>query len=574
VLGCFFFLVQPLAAIELSRPFFGSSVQDVSGSIELGSGFAISPDSRFVIFTADFDANGADELYRAAADGSDTVRIGLNTMLDVDNNLRFSPNGRFLLFEAEDLTTGNTDAFIVRLDLDSQPLPINLSAKLTDMTDASSSASLLVTSEQFVSFYVLGDVAGTPTQRIVTVPIAANATTLAAGDPTIVASGALLGDSLGILWGVAAETDEILYSQAILLVNGFDFALFSVPAAGGTPTRLDSINIETDDGTVIDAGLGAVPDEISPNGQIVLYQRAQSEFARNNDQLDLYAVPIDGGTPRRLNASLGERRIVGLRLLGGSRTMNAQGSLAYYLLSPEQESETPPINPVVGAVGDLYVVPTRPEFGDLAQRLAVDQQVLYLQDILFQPGTDQLIYTSSSGDANNPSAVQLYRGGQSITTTTDSRQRFVKQLRLTQDGSRIVFVSGENLNGGIDHIFSHAFDSGITTLLASSPEPSAFFTIAIEVTPDGQRVIFGYPAPPGAGLDDLGVTDLLSVSIEGGEVSRITPELVADGVITPNFRSSPDSRFVVYRANRDDAQRRELFRAETRSELIFADQFE
>lgn len=85
--------------------------------------------------------------------------------------------------------------------------------------------------------------------------------------------------------------------------------LYSVPIEGGTPTKLN--HPLSEDGDVV--GLHA----ISPDSRYVVYRAEQDTFGTD----DLYSVPLEGGTPTKLNHPLPE-----------------DGSVVEYTISPDSRS--------------------------------------------------------------------------------------------------------------------------------------------------------------------------------------------------------------------------------------------
>src|SRR5439155_9878102 len=83
------------------------------------------------------------------------------------------------------------------------------------------------------------------------------------------------------------------------------YELFSVPITGGTPVRLNAPLVPG--GDVVDSPPGySVPANtfmITPDGTRVVYRADQD----TNDVIELYSVPIGGGTPVKLNGPLADR---------------------------------------------------------------------------------------------------------------------------------------------------------------------------------------------------------------------------------------------------------------------------
>jgi len=559
---------------NLSRPYFDSdSVADVTGNVE--NDFQISPDSRFVVFVGDFDNDDRRELYRAMADGSGTVRLDAGGDFDVDD-FQISPDSRYVIFEAEDLDTEDNSLFATALNESEFVSTTNLNNTLPDeLTEPSVFAFEILDDGSRVVFSIIGTEQGALVIQIGSLPINRSGDSVTTSPQwTPLANGDFFVNPVGIFWSVSPVTHRLVYNQFAAGTSGQFFGLFSIPVIGDQPTQLSTFNVTTDAGDVIEAGLSSFLRDISADGQTVLYSQHLSEFDESEGRLNLYATSIDADRrPRRLNDDLGDRFTLGFNI-PGIPLMNTNGSLAYHLLNPTDSSI--PLEDLT--VGDLYVSRTS---GNLAQRQLINQSVSFLQDIVFHPNDSRLIYTTLQGnDLSNPSSVNLFYGGDEISILpSEPNLRFVKKFQLAQDGSRLIFVSGEQLLGGIDHLYAYEFSSRELTLLTSSPEPSPFFTIATALTPNAQTVVFAYPPttlPTGGidGIDDVGSMDLFAVPVTGGAITPLNPPLTTNGVINPNFIVSPNSGFVVYRANIEDETKRELLRSQVGPEDIFLDGFE
>jgi len=101
-------------------------------------------------------------------------------------------------------------------------------------------------------------------------------------------------DSSRVIYRADQDTDEV-------------FELYSVPIGGGTPTKLNGALAAGGD---VNSDLDFV---VSPDSTRVIYRADQD----TNDVFELYSVPIDGGTPTKLNGTLPPRR-QRAQLRGGS----------------------------------------------------------------------------------------------------------------------------------------------------------------------------------------------------------------------------------------------------------------
>ena len=101
----------------------------------------------------------------------------------------------------------------------------------------------------------------------------------------------VIDDTDVIDFQVAANGSRVVYRAEQEAENRFD--LYSVPATGGTPVRLN--------GALPNGGDVLASFQISADSSTVVYIADQDA----DDVFELYAVPITGGTPTKLNGVLG-----------------------------------------------------------------------------------------------------------------------------------------------------------------------------------------------------------------------------------------------------------------------------
>ena len=130
---------------------------------------------------------------------------------------------------------------------------------------------------------------------------------------------------------------------------------------------------------------------------------------------------------------------------------------------------------------------------------------------------------------------------------------------VTPNGSAIVYapdgpvLEGTDRGGIRPKLFSISSSGGVSTEILI-PAPAHDFTFArqIEVTSDGQNVLFI------ADYDDLGKHELYSVPIAGGTPTRVSDDLPWSGDVS-SFALAPNGNQVAYVAGQNTGANSELF---------------
>jgi hypothetical protein len=269
------------AAFELfSQPVAGGPASRLSGPMAPGGGvteFQVSPDTAWIVYRADQDADGVFELYSVPALGGPILKLNGPMAPGGDVQpfgrlVRITPDSRKVVYLADQETDGDYGIFSVPIDGSEPPVRLNTIAP-----------ALLIT----VSFTISQDSAWViyrasfPT-KIYSVPITGGSETRLDGPGEL---------GLLTLVEVAGTGPEprVLY-VADDLTRGV-FELFSVPVTGGPSTRLNEpMQPNGDVNRYV----------ITPDGQHVIY-RADRE---TDDLFEIYSVPIAGGPSIKLNAPL------------------------------------------------------------------------------------------------------------------------------------------------------------------------------------------------------------------------------------------------------------------------------
>jgi Tol biopolymer transport system component len=127
----------------------------------------------------------------------------------------------------------------------------------------------------------------------------------------------------------------------------------------------------------------------------------------------------------------------------------------------------------------------------------------------------------------------------------------IAEYRVSPDGRRAVYLQDAETDG-VPELWSVALPSGAPVRLSRSLPAGP--VLGFGISPDSARVVYR------AEQDAAGVSELYSVPIEGPSAARVklSPALVAGGDVS-EFAISPDGARVVYRADQETDEVRELY---------------
>ena len=219
--------------------------------------FKISPDGRFVVYRANQNESTAQELFSVPIDGSSApVRLN-NPLTDRGDVLAFeiSPDSNLVVYKADEITAGINNLFVVPVD-------------------GSSDASRIDPDV----FTIVGD-----TTEVIDagVPI-----------PT---------DNPNVnTFKITPDGQNVVYMTA--QTAGFAIELFRVSINGGSRQRLngDLVGPDTPDREANNPGGDVIDFKISNNGQRVSYLADQI----TDGQFELFTTTINGNNPSLLNSDL------------------------------------------------------------------------------------------------------------------------------------------------------------------------------------------------------------------------------------------------------------------------------
>ncbi|NNJ11536.1 hypothetical protein EKD04_014460 [Chloroflexales bacterium ZM16-3] len=324
--------------------------------------------------------------------------------------------------------------------------------------------------------------------------------------------------------------------------------LYSIPLTGGTPTKLN----------------GALPDEgnvedfaISPDSSTVVYLANQ-----NDKEVDeLFSVPIGGGTPIRLNGLMNHQ--VDL--------IDSGGNVVGFAISPDSSTVIYRADQSINNIFDLYTVSiTRatPELR-LNDPLLAGQSVQ--PDFAISPDGQRVVYRA---DQHFTGVFELFSVPLTGGATPAQLNPFTSSLRevldftISPNSSRVIFRGDYTNNDVFDLFNAQIAGSGtfaITNIGATNPNGnvarapifearSVLDTLPYAVSPDNTRVIF---------IADAEVADnefnCYSVPIGGGVApTRLSSQINGNEDVT-DFAIAPNSQRVIYRGDAFTDDRFELF---------------
>ncbi len=341
-----------------------------------------------------------------------------------------------------------------------------------------------------------------------------------AGGPSVKLSQDVLVSGGGAFGSPGISSD----GSTVVFRSDFDTLnvphLYSVPIDGGTPTRLD---------TGLAPG-GVLDFLISPDGGTVVFlaQQAATNF------YDLYSVSITGGTPTKLTQDV---------LLSGG------GALGSFAVSSDG------LNVVYGSnfddllVAQLYSVPIGGGTpARLNETLPVGGQV-----IQFRIGLDgmSVVYEAQQDSADEEDLyVVPIIGGTSAKLSQDvlvSGGGIFGAFEISPDGTTVVFRSDFDMLNKPE-LYSVPAAGGTAVRLNPALNVNGIDRVSdFAIASSGDRVVYR------SDLDSGYVLELYSVPIGGGPSVRLNPPLPLGKSVQPGYRTVRQGRTAVYTSETSDS---------------------
>lgn len=501
-------------------PAAGGADRQVSASRAIGGdvlAVQISPDSRYAVYLAAQEQPERNELY-AVDLAAPAAPIKLNAPLGPAEQIldfQISPDGATVVYRLNRTAAQVIELYAVpiaggepvRLNT---PLPTN--SGVFDFVFSPDSATVVYRADQISSGVA----------ELFSAPLSGGAT-VRLNEP-LPPGGFVRGR-----YAVSAAGDRVIYlaEQA----GAGDSELFSVPIVGGAAIRLNR---------PLPAGGAVRSFRLTHAGAepLAVYLADQNSAGVT----ELYAVPIAGGDPRRLNPPL-----LAPYFISDDYALSPDETRVVYLAQQESAGVTElfsvPIgggpaarlNAPPGADGDVFAFQNSPN--------PAVARVVYQADQDADGVTE--IYSAPLDGSADP--VRLNRplgagGGVAFLA-----------FAISPDGERVVFQARESAQSAFN-LYSAPIGGGAALRLNGNLAPGAA-AFGFVVTPDSRQVL--YLAPERT----AGQAELFRVGITGGPSLRVNGPPVRGGEVL-SLHPIPDGSGVVYRADQEQNTVVELFRAD------------
>ena len=276
-----------------SVPLTGGTVTKLSGTLVAEGDvntFHISPDNDYVVYRADQDSDDVFEIYSVPLAGGAITK--LNGPLATSpfpgsggdvTYFEISPNSARVVYRADQETDDVFELYSVPIG---GGVASNLNGALVTDGDVSDSLSFKISPDSARVIYK-ADQETDEVFELFSVPIGGGTATKLNGE--LVPNPLFTGADV-FTYSISPDSARVVYHT--VEQPSFENELYSVPINGGTATKLN--------GTLVTGGDVIYDFHISPDGSRVVY-RADQEV---DEVLELYSVPIAGGAATKLNDTL------------------------------------------------------------------------------------------------------------------------------------------------------------------------------------------------------------------------------------------------------------------------------
>ncbi len=489
----------------------------VNGSLgpNLGDGgnvlvFEVSLDGTRVVYLADQDVIGIEELYSAAIDGSDLVKLNppfsSGTKLQIQNS-RISPDGQWVVAKA--VGTSGVEALVsVSMDASAGPFLLNdpslPGSSLFDYEISPDSQRVVYRADQEVNNRI----------ELYSVPIDGSSSAVKLNGPLASGGGVVYPSGNGVEVEITPDSGRVLFLADPLVA--YQYQLFSAPIDGSAAPVV--LNAALPAGASVQDGF-----DIAPDGARVVY-RAEEQCCI----IELFSAPVAGGqAPVKLNGTLAP----GADVWPGFQV--APDSLGVAYLADQDQ---------VG-VAELYGVP-----------IDASAAPVKLNGALV-PGGNVVDFRISSDDR-----FVVYRADAEVDGIFELHGVEIPSLErakvsgalvpgggvepdfaLSADAAHVVYRADQDVAGVVE-LYGAPIDGSaapvrLNGLLAAGGEVTGF-----QIDPASQAVV--YRADEAAD----GVFELFGVPIAGGSAMRLNAALPFLGGVL-EFVIAPQGGRVVYRAD-------------------------
>jgi Tol biopolymer transport system component len=443
--------------------------------------FVISPDSRFVVYIAAATRTAPQELFSVALAGGMPTK--LNPPLVADGTVdRFGimPDGTSVVYTATQDTATVEELYVV-------PIGGGQARKLNGPLVAGGNVDEFVLDPATERALYVADEDTAGTFELYSVPLTGGAVVKL--NPPLVAGGNVSSKSLQ----VDPSSKRAVYLAEQEVAGRTE--LFSVPAAGGTSTKLNA-----DDTMVTGDSF-----EIAPGAPVVVFQAAN---VVGQSHSGLFSNAVAGGFFTTLSFPLAP----GLSVFGFHISPDGAHVVYNVVTSPAELGELFTV-PIGGGLSPLITDTADPGFGTFGAEFG------------FTADSSRVVYIFQKIANTAPGVVSSTLDGSraSLFSPTSFEQGLV---RLSPDGQWVLVGNDAN------QLFSVPPTGGNLSSLGSGKDAA--------ITPDSTRVLFEVSTATGTNPHQ----DLFSEQISGGDQRNLSG--AGDHESAENFQVSPDSRSIVF----------------------------
>ena len=508
----------------------------LAGFASVNADFKISPDGKHVVYLADQNTDGVNELFHVPIEGGTPVRLNgpINGWF-VRTGFQISPDSKHVVYLADQNTSNVWELFSVPIE---GGTPVRLNAPLVSEGDVSQDFRISPDSQRVI--YIADQntnqvfelfsvpILGGSSERL-NLPLIDDGESVASSDRRAVSSFQISSDSNHVIFEADQSTDNL-------------FELFSVPIEGGTAVLLSE---PVASGRRISIG----GFKVSLDSKRVVFSANQN----TRSVAELFSVPIEGGPLVQLNKAL----------------VGAENIFEDFLISSDSQH-------VVYTAGDdsigweLLAVPILGGESVFLSGPSADGKMKFLQlDTGFyrtyeiSPDSQRVTYLANQEDAffNVDLFSVPITGGTPIHINEpfnnlqgdprfNNRRQVSEGYLISPDSKHLIYRVNQNSADMFD-LFSVPIDGG-TPVRLNAPLVNGGGLDDVKISADSQQIVYS------AAQNSVGMLELFSVPISGGEPVRLNAPLTSEGDVL-GFEISADSQRIVYRADQNIEDVFELF---------------
>ncbi len=395
------------------------------------------------------------------------------------------------------------------------------------------------------------------------------------------------GGVSGFTLQISPKSNLVTYSVNSVSQGEKNIEVFSVPIAGGkAPTKLSPLLSVPDDGSI------SISDNtISPDGNRVIFEISRFNSNPGSDgsfpEFSIYSTPIDGSTdPVKLNVPVDPPTFSPIFDISISRDSNwvvyrtvmppfFNGSLTSIPIDgsrmpiklAESSGQISPDSSRVVYTKDSGLFSIAIDGSSMPVRLVASQDLggedVQINDINFTPDGSRVVFTAFGAPTPSQTIYSVPVNGSAAPIKLNTADgRHVGSVLITQDGSRVVYLSGQSAPLGQDEpftgpkpnaLYTAPVDGSAKPVKLTLPFPDSSFGVTdFIISPDGKRAAYETDIFHGD------KSELNSVLLDGSAMPIKLNSSFSLGFIT-DLTITPDNKWLVFRARLKKASNRELY---------------